>query len=461
MKELIEKCLDKEKHKDIRNSMHKGTEGVHKGLSGVKTWGAEMIAAVLALILVMPGLPAVHAAPNGGGWGLQNGSWIYWEGDHKLTGWHWIDGNGDGIAECYYFMPDGTMCSATNVDGWQLNRDGAWVQDGIVQTQAVTPGSHHPAGSGSNASASGSSSGVIYAGGAGNGTGSITSNVGTASSENNAYGGAAASASSSSSNAGASGGVYTPARARAEAVSLTVSGPQAAYHGKVWTYDDYYVIRSEAKEGQISYTKRCTATGCCNPKGEGLYCEVHTCKEPGCTMGVAFSQYNAGYCYTHMQAHGIDALEFEKLEQEQRRAAAAAAAREQAASYGTGTSSAGSAGSGSAGSSGRKSGSAGSSSGYRSVGSTGSSSGSSGSSGSSYASASSTGSKSTGSSSPSSSLAGSSASSGNKKNTYHDSYDDGYEDVYYNEDYDVDRYNSDWSYMSGVDDAMEDLGEDW
>ena len=240
---------------------------------------------------------------------------------------------------------------------------------------------------------------------------------------------------------------------------MTVSGPQAAYHGKVWTYDDYYVIRSEAKEGQISYTKRCTATGCCNPKGEGLYCEVHTCKEPGCKMGVALSQYNAGYCYTHMQAHGIDALEFEKLEQEQRRAAAAAAAREQAASYGTGTSSAGSSGSGSTGSSGRKSGSAESSSGYRSVGSTGSSSGSSGSSSSSYASASSTGSKSTGSSSSSSS--GSSASSGNKKNTYHDSYDDGYEDVYYNEDYDVDRYNSDWSYMSGVDDAMEDLGEDW
>ena len=460
MKELIEKCLDKEKHKDIRNSMHKGTEGVHKGLSGVKTWGAEMIAAVLALILVMPGLPAVHAAPNGGGWGLQNGSWIYWEGDHKLTGWHWIDGNGDGIAECYYFMPDGTMCSATNVDGWQLNQNGAWVQDGIVQTQAVTPGSHHPAGSGSNASASGSSSGVIYAGGAGNGTGSITSNVGTASSENNAYGGAAASASSSSSNAGGSGGIYTPARARAEAVSLTVSGPQAAYHGKVWTYDDYYVIRSEAKEGQISYTKRCTATGCCNPKGEGLYCEVHTCKEPGCKMGVAFSQYNAGYCYTHMQAHGIDALEFEKLEQEQRRAAAAAAAREQAASYGTGTSSAGSAGSsGRNSSSGNSSGSSGSA-GSRSTGSSGSSSGSS------YSTASSTGSKSTGSSSGSSSGSYSSSSTGSssgskKTTTYHDSYDDGYEDVYYNEDYDVDRYNSDWSYMSGVDDAMEDLGEDW
>ena len=455
MKELIEKCLDKEKHKDIRNSMHKGTEGVHKGLSGVKTWGAEMIAAVLALILVMPGLPAVHAAPNGGGWGLQNGSWIYWEGDHKLTGWHWIDGNGDGIAECYYFMPDGTMCSATNVDGWQLNQNGAWVQDGIVQTQAVTPGSHHPAGAGGSATAAGGSSGVIYAGGAAGGSasaGNVSNNnsSGTAASAN--VGSGSASASSSSSNAGASGGVYTPARARAEAVSLTVSGPQAAYHGKVWTYDDYYVIRSEAKEGQISYTKRCTATGCCNPKGEGLYCEVHTCKEPGCKMGVAFSQYNAGYCYTHMQAHGIDALEFEKLEQEQRRAAAAAAAREQAASYGTNTSSAGSSGSGSAGSSGRKSGSAGSSSGYRSVGSAGSSSGSS------YASASSTGSKSKGSSSSSSS----GSSSGSKKTTtYHDSYDDGYEDVYYNDDYDVDRYNSDWSYMSGVDDAMEDLGEDW
>lgn len=44
---------------------------------------------------------------------------------------------------------------------------------------------------------------------------------------------------------------------------------------------------------------------------------------------------------------------------------------------------------------------------------------------------------------------------------YRDSYDDGYDDVYYNGDYDGYRYNRDWDYMTGVDDAMEELDEDW
>lgn len=47
------------------------------------------------------------------------------------------------------------------------------------------------------------------------------------------------------------------------------------------------------------------------------------------------------------------------------------------------------------------------------------------------------------------------------KKTYssYDSYDEGYEDIYDNEDYDMDRYNNDSEYASGVDDAMDDL--DW
>ena len=32
---------------------------------------------------------------------LANNTWVYWEGHTKLYGWHWIDGNHDGVAECY------------------------------------------------------------------------------------------------------------------------------------------------------------------------------------------------------------------------------------------------------------------------------------------------------------------------------------------------------------------------
>ncbi len=47
-----------------------------------------------------------------------------------------------------------------------------------------------------------------------------------------------------------------------------------------------------------------------------------------------------------------------------------------------------------------------------------------------------------------------------KKSTY-DSYDDGYDDIYMDGDYDYDRYESDSNYADGVDDAMDEYGEDW
>ena len=47
-----------------------------------------------------------------------------------------------------------------------------------------------------------------------------------------------------------------------------------------------------------------------------------------------------------------------------------------------------------------------------------------------------------------------------RKSTY-DSYDDGYDDIYMDGDYDYDRYESDSDYADGVDDAMDEMGEDW
>ena len=53
-------------------------------------------------------------------------------------------------------------------------------------------------------------------------------------------------------------------------------------------------------------------------------------------------------------------------------------------------------------------------------------------------------------------------SSKKKTTTYDvDPYDAGYEDVYLDYDYDEDRYRWDDDYMRGVDDAMDDLDEDW
>lgn len=46
-------------------------------------------------------------------------------------------------------------------------------------------------------------------------------------------------------------------------------------------------------------------------------------------------------------------------------------------------------------------------------------------------------------------------------NYNYNSYDKGYDDIYMDGDYDYDRYDRDSDYADGVDDAMDELGEDW
>ena len=55
--------------------------------------------------------------------------WVYVndDGSYLTDGWYWLDGNGDGIAECYYFYSDGTMAADTVVDGWPVNANGQWI----------------------------------------------------------------------------------------------------------------------------------------------------------------------------------------------------------------------------------------------------------------------------------------------------------------------------------------------
>lgn len=65
------------------------------------------------------------------GWRFQTG-----ENAYHTNGWQWLDGNGDGIAECYYFGSDGYMAAATTTpDGYTVNADGAWTENGVVKTR--------------------------------------------------------------------------------------------------------------------------------------------------------------------------------------------------------------------------------------------------------------------------------------------------------------------------------------
>ena len=70
--------------------------------------------------------------------GESKNAWWYdfGNGDYFKSSWQWIDGNQDGIAECYCFDENGWMYeNTTTPDGYTVNENGAWTINNIVQTK--------------------------------------------------------------------------------------------------------------------------------------------------------------------------------------------------------------------------------------------------------------------------------------------------------------------------------------
>ncbi|WP_432627118.1 hypothetical protein [Brotaphodocola sp.] len=66
-------------------------------------------------------------------WKYDSGNGVYLN-----NGWQWIDDNKDGIAESYYFDSNGYLLTDTTTpDGYAVNKDGAWVLNGVIQTKNV------------------------------------------------------------------------------------------------------------------------------------------------------------------------------------------------------------------------------------------------------------------------------------------------------------------------------------
>lgn len=93
-----------------------------------------VITAVMTITNIMPAYAGVWTK------GVSKDAWWYdnQDGSYLKDGWHWVDGNNDGIAQCYYFDNSGWMLSNTKTpDGYDVNTDGAWVVNGMVQTKSV------------------------------------------------------------------------------------------------------------------------------------------------------------------------------------------------------------------------------------------------------------------------------------------------------------------------------------
>lgn len=76
------------------------------------------------------------AAPSfAGQWRQDYSGWWYQndDGSYPAGTWQWIDSDGDGTAECYYFYSDGYMAHNNTIDGSYVNDDGQWVSGGKVK----------------------------------------------------------------------------------------------------------------------------------------------------------------------------------------------------------------------------------------------------------------------------------------------------------------------------------------
>lgn len=137
-----------------------------------QTWKAAATA-VFCSLSVMTAFAGTWRIDGGNRW-YQND-----DGTYPKNGWAWIDGDGDGVSECYYFDENGyALIDTVTPDGCQVNGMGAWVQDGEVQTRIESGiGAYGPGGSGNTGSTGSGSTGSGYGpGGAGDsGTGGSNS----------------------------------------------------------------------------------------------------------------------------------------------------------------------------------------------------------------------------------------------------------------------------------------------
>ena len=96
---------------------------------------------VLRILLGAAFSIAFSTAAFAGVWKQDSLGWWYdnQDGTWLSNGWSWLDGNNDGIAECYYFNPHGSLLTGTvTPDGYTVNTDGQWVKGSQIMTQPTS-----------------------------------------------------------------------------------------------------------------------------------------------------------------------------------------------------------------------------------------------------------------------------------------------------------------------------------
>ena len=92
----------------------------------------KRLAVAAAAVTIAASTPAYA-----GQWVQDSVGW-WWkndDGSYPKNEWKWLD----GVSEKYYFGPEGYMAiNTTTPDGQMVDSSGAWIKDGVVQTQTKT-----------------------------------------------------------------------------------------------------------------------------------------------------------------------------------------------------------------------------------------------------------------------------------------------------------------------------------
>lgn len=97
-------------------------------------------------LLLALGISMLSIIPTHAGWeSLEDGGWKYKDDNtsqYFSDGWQWIDDDGDGIAHCYYFDVGGRLLTNTTTpDGYKVNENGEWKQNGVIKTKSLNASS--------------------------------------------------------------------------------------------------------------------------------------------------------------------------------------------------------------------------------------------------------------------------------------------------------------------------------
>ncbi|MDO4788675.1 MAG: NPCBM/NEW2 domain-containing protein [Johnsonella sp.] len=98
---------------------------------------------IIGVLVTAASIASMSLTAFAGNWVSDAKGWWFDKGDNSwpASQWMWIDGNNDGRAECYYFDQQGYCLMNTKTpDGYSVDKSGAWVVNGSVQTKQVSQG---------------------------------------------------------------------------------------------------------------------------------------------------------------------------------------------------------------------------------------------------------------------------------------------------------------------------------